>query len=294
MLRMVGIESILALTLLLPAFPAQTTSPKTVTPTEADSHVVERTDPTIPPLAKLAKVGGKVKLHIVISPSGDVSSVKAISGHPLLIQSAIETVRRWKYKPFVEDGQPIAVETDVELDFPGGMSEPEKAARNHYFQVEKDCRDLLNAGKYADAERKCRKAVDISDELPKDVILERSSARALLANSIYLQRRFQEAIPLYEQALALDKGYRKPDDADLASDYANLGRAYAGTGDLAKADALYAAAVSTFEAAIQSLPQMKQNYTVRLKRTLNEFAQVKEAEGQGDAAAQFRTRAAGL
>jgi len=37
----------------------------------------------VPALAKAARIGGKVKLHIVISPSGDVSSVEVISGHPM-------------------------------------------------------------------------------------------------------------------------------------------------------------------------------------------------------------------
>jgi TonB family protein len=285
----------LMLTLLLPALlPAQGSSPKTVTAAEADSHIVKRTEPTIPPLAKLAKVGGKVRLHIAISSSGDVSSVKAISGHPLLIQSAIEAAKKWKYRPFVEGGKPVPVETDVELDFPGGMTEPDRAAENRSYQAETECRGLLSQRKYVDAERKCREAVEISNELPKSLILERSHARALLANAIFGQRRFLEAIPLYEEALALDKGYRKPDDADLATDYANLGGAYAVTGELAKADGLYATAVSTFEAAIQSLPQMKLNYTQRLKRALDEYAQVKEAEGQDEAAGQLRKKAAGL
>jgi TonB family protein len=292
---MVRIGSALTLTLVLPLLlPAQASSPKTVTAAEADSHIVERIEPTVPPLAKLAKVGGKVRLHIAISPSGDVSSVKAISGHPLLVQSAIETAKKWKYRPFVEGGKPIPVETDVELDFPGGMPEQERAARNRFYPAEDECRALLNARRYADAERMCREAVEISNELPKDVILERSHARALLANAIFGQRRFQEAIPLYEEALALDEGYRKADDADLATDYANLGGAYAVTGKLAKADGLYATAVSTFEAAIQSLPQMKLNYTQRLKRALDEYAQVKEAEGQDEAAGQLRKKAAGL
>ena len=79
--RMVRAASVLMLTLLLPLLlPEQASSPKTVTPAEADSHVVKRTEPTVPSLAKLVKVGGKVRLHIVISPAGDVSSVKAISG----------------------------------------------------------------------------------------------------------------------------------------------------------------------------------------------------------------------
>ncbi|HEV3038052.1 MAG TPA: hypothetical protein VHA33_09735 [Candidatus Angelobacter sp.] len=95
-------------------------------------------------------------------------------------------------------------------------------------------------------------------------------------------------------AAELDLGYRKPDDADLASDYWNLGRAYAMTGQRDKADGLYATAVSTFEAAIRDLPQMKENYTRRLKRSLNEYAELKESLGQNDKAAELRKKAGAL
>lgn len=285
------------LILLLPVLlPAQASSPKAVTAAEAESHIASRAEPAVSPFAQMTKIGGKVKMHITISPSGNVSSVKVLNGHPILIKSALEAVQRWKYRPFMEDGKPIAVETDVELDFPvpAGMSRQEKAARDRFADAEHECRGRLASGKYADAERKCRDGLGKSDDLPKEAILERSQARALLANAIFLQRRFQEAIPLYEEALALDKGYLQPEDGDLATDYANLARAYSVTGGLAKADSLFATAVSTFEAALQRLPRMSQNYRERLKRLLNEYAQLKDVEGQGEAAQELRKKAAAL
>jgi TonB family protein len=245
----------------------------------------------VPPLAKAARVGGKVKLHVIISPSGDVSAVTVISGHPMLAPAAIEAVKQWKYKPFAENGNPSAVATDVELDFPGGMSENESDVRNRFFPIEKECRELVNAEKYTDAEQRCRQAVALSNELPSEVILERSDAKTLLANTIFLQHRFSEAISLYEQALELDKGYRKPDDADLASDYANLGRAYAMQGELSRADDLYSKAIATSRAAIEGLPSMYENYSRRLQRTLNEYAQLKDAEKQTEAASELRKQA---
>jgi TonB family protein len=273
---------------------AQTPPPQRVASAEAESHLIQKITPAVPPLAKMAKIGGTVKLHIVISPAGDVTSVNVISGHPMLVQAAIDAVRKWKYKPFMQNGAAIAVTTEVGVDFPGGMSPEESAARNKFFSAEDECRKLLKSGKYADAESKCRQAVELSNALPKDVVLERSGAKSLLANSIFLQDRFAEAIPIYEEALALDKGYREPNDADLATDYTNLGRAYAMTGALAKADGLYSTAVSTFQAAIENLPSMKENYTRRLKQTLTEYAELKEAQGQKEAAEQLRKKAAGL
>jgi TonB family protein len=287
------IRAALAFVLLLPALTAaaQTEPVKTVSAAEAASHIAQRVEPVVPPLAKAVKIGGKVKLHIVISPSGEVSSATFLSGHPLLVQAAIDAVKQWKFKPFYERNSGITVATDVELDFPGGMSESENAVRNKYFRVEDECRSLVQSAKYAEAEPKCRQAVEISDNLPKEVVLERTGALSMLANAIFLQRRFSEAIPLYERALELDKGYRKPDDADLATEYANLGRAYGVTGNLPKADEFYETAVSTFRAAIKSLPSMYENYSRRLQRTLNEYAQLKEAEGQTEAASALRKQA---
>jgi TonB family protein len=273
---------------------AETSETIKVTATEAESHILQKLTPDVPPLAKMARIGGAVKLHIVISPSGDVVSVNVISGHPMLVQAAIDAVRKWRYKPFEQNGAGVAAVTEVDVDFPGGMSAEESAARKKFYSSDQECRKLVKDGKYADAEQMCRQAVKLSNQLPTDLVLERSTSRAMLANSIFLQDRFTEAIPIYEEALALDKGYRKPNDADLATDYANLGRAYAMTGGLAKADGLYSTSVSTFEAAIVNLPSMKENYTSRLKRTLDEYAQLKEAQGQKEAAEQLKKKAAGL
>jgi TonB family protein len=268
--------------------------PTSVSATEANAHLLQRVEPTIPSLAKTMRIGGTVKLQITISTSGDVVTVKIVSGHPMLVSSAIEAAKKWKYKPFEVDKKPVQVTTDVELRFPGGMSEDESAVRNKFFPIENECRDLIAKAQYGAAEAKCREAVEISNRLPKEVILERSGARSLLANSIFLQGRQAESIPLYEEALNLNQAYLKPYDADLASDYWNLGRAYAMTGQLSKADELYATAVSTFEAAILNLPEMKDNYTRRLKRSLNEYAKLKEAEGQNGAAAALRKKASAL
>ena len=261
---------------------------------EAEAHLVDHAAPSVPPLAKAARIGGTVKLEVTVSPNGDVTSVKVLSGHPMLVQAAVESVRKWKFKPFLKNGKSIQVTAEIDVTFPGGMSDEESAIRNQLFPAEDECRKLIRNRDYATAETECQHAVELSDKLPKDVVLERSDALELLANAIFLQHRFLEAIPLYEQGLKLDRGYRKANDADLASDYWNLGRAYAMTGDLNRADGLYRTAVSTFEAAIIDLPVMKDNYTQRLKRALTEYAQLKDAEGQGGEASALRQKAAGL
>jgi len=113
-----SLSSLILTSLLAAAALAEAAPQKAISPAEADAHITQRVEPTVPALAKAARIGGKVKLHIVISPSGDVSSVEVISGHPILVASAVEAVKKWKYKPFAENDAPMTVATDVEIEFP--------------------------------------------------------------------------------------------------------------------------------------------------------------------------------
>ncbi|MGA9929498.1 MAG: energy transducer TonB, partial [Terriglobales bacterium] len=59
-------------------------SPKRVEQQAADQNLINRVQPTVPPLAKTLEIGGTVALDITISPEGKVSSVAVLSGHPIL------------------------------------------------------------------------------------------------------------------------------------------------------------------------------------------------------------------
>jgi len=266
----------------------------TVSKEEADAHLLKKVEPTYPPLAKAVSISGTVTLSIVISPDGKVSSTKVVSGHPILIQAALDAVKQWTYKPFESGGKPVEAKTQVELLLGSKHSPEENQINAKFFQSQDECRALLNARKYQEGETQCQESVKLSDALPAEAIIERSMARSYLAHTIYLQGRTADSIPLYAEALKLSQRNSKDDDADLASNYENLGRAYAKTGDLAKADPLYATSVKTFKAAIVSLPDMKDNYTARLKRALKEYAQVKSAEKQNTEAQQLEQEADAL
>ena len=66
-----------------------------------------------------------VVVHVVISKTGNVFPVYAVSGPPAMQAEAMNTVRSWRYKPFVRNGEAIDVNTEVRVDFipktPGGM-----------------------------------------------------------------------------------------------------------------------------------------------------------------------------
>src|SRR5690349_9455549 len=55
--------------------------------------------PQYPEIAKRMNIVGSVKLAIQIAPNGTVRTVKPLGGHPVLIDSAVEAVKQWKYEP---------------------------------------------------------------------------------------------------------------------------------------------------------------------------------------------------
>jgi protein TonB len=81
------------------------------------ANLISGPKPPYPPIAKQARVQGTVVLQAVISKSGTIEGLKVISGHPMLTQSALDTVRNWRYKPTYLNGEPVEVETTINVNF---------------------------------------------------------------------------------------------------------------------------------------------------------------------------------
>ena len=79
--------------------------------------LIRKVNPNYPPLARQARIQGTVVLQAEISKSGDIQNLRLISGHPMLAPSAIEAVKQWKYKPYLLNGEPVEVETTVQVNF---------------------------------------------------------------------------------------------------------------------------------------------------------------------------------
>jgi periplasmic protein TonB len=58
-----------------------------------------------------------VVLQAQISKDGNIENLTLISGHPMLAPAAIEAVKQWKYKPYLLNGEPVEVETSVQVNF---------------------------------------------------------------------------------------------------------------------------------------------------------------------------------
>ena len=79
--------------------------------------LLEQQPPEYPMLARQARIRGSVMLKAVIGTDGKVKDLTAISGHPFLVQAAMEAVRKWVYRPTILDGVPVEVNTKIEVKF---------------------------------------------------------------------------------------------------------------------------------------------------------------------------------
>jgi protein TonB len=74
--------------------------------------------PTYPPLARAARVQGSVVLAALIGKDGAIQNLRVISAaSPLLIQSALDAVKQWRYRPYLLNGEPVEVDTTITVNF---------------------------------------------------------------------------------------------------------------------------------------------------------------------------------
>ncbi|MGC2477562.1 MAG: TonB family protein [Candidatus Sulfotelmatobacter sp.] len=101
-----------------------TVAPKIATPQRVrvsagvtSGLLIRKVPPSYPPLARQARIQGTVILQAQISKTGDIQNLQLISGHPMLAPAAIEAVKQWKYRPYLLNGEPVEVETQVQVNF---------------------------------------------------------------------------------------------------------------------------------------------------------------------------------
>ena len=79
--------------------------------------LIRKIQPAYPPLARQARIQGNVLLQAEISKDGTIENLRLISGHPMLAPAAIEAVKQWKYKPYILNGEPVEVDTQITVIF---------------------------------------------------------------------------------------------------------------------------------------------------------------------------------
>jgi periplasmic protein TonB len=80
--------------------------------------VIYSVEPEFSEEARKAKVAGNVLVGLWIDTEGRPSHVHVVRGIGMgLDQKAVEAVQQWKFKPAMENGKPVLVELNIEVNF---------------------------------------------------------------------------------------------------------------------------------------------------------------------------------
>lgn len=82
-----------------------------------EGNLIRRVEPQYPAIARQIRLQGVVVLNAIISRNGDIERVEAASGPSLLVGAAKEAVQQWKYRPYMLNGEPVEVETQITVNF---------------------------------------------------------------------------------------------------------------------------------------------------------------------------------
>ncbi|MDX2153030.1 MAG: energy transducer TonB [Bryobacteraceae bacterium] len=99
-------------------------APKPVTPQRIkvggnvqQAKLIRQPRPVYPPLAKQARIQGTVRFNAIIGKDGTIQNLTVVTGHPLLVPSALEAVKQWVYQPTLLNGEPVEVVTQIDVNF---------------------------------------------------------------------------------------------------------------------------------------------------------------------------------
>ena len=98
----------------------KTDTPKDASPIDAGSllpFATKQTSPVYPPAARTTRTVGVVRVDVTISETGDVAEVQKTTGPAMLQAAAKDAIRKWKFRPFVRDGQPVKAIGYVSFNF---------------------------------------------------------------------------------------------------------------------------------------------------------------------------------
>ena len=111
------IDALLFVLLLWPSPGFTQESVKKVSGSEATDAVVSKVQPEYPPMARQLRVQGVVELDATVAGSGVVDKVNIVSGNPMLTKPAAEALKKWKFRPFTEDGKAVTAVVRIAMSF---------------------------------------------------------------------------------------------------------------------------------------------------------------------------------
>lgn len=231
------------------------------------AHVVSRVPLVYPAIAKAAHVEGTVVVEMKLGKRGEVVSTHPVSGPPMLIQAAVDSVKQWRFRPFLRNGEPAFAVGRVNLIFslgdepqpasPKGISEtpgssytvkvtlkpgasadiPDPKIASKYFPLWNSCTEGVLAHKNdSETASVCRQAADFAEEFPpNEGFIEKRSSEVYAATSLANIADLKSALTYAEKAVAEVKLGHDDDSGENAA-YSVRGHIRAFLGDMAGSD----------------------------------------------------------
>jgi len=81
------------------------------------AKLIKRVAPEYPPEAREKRIQGTVRLNVIIGKDGSVTVQNVVQGDQALALAAIEAVRQWRYQPTILTGQPVEIQTTIDVVF---------------------------------------------------------------------------------------------------------------------------------------------------------------------------------
>jgi protein TonB len=97
--------------------PAKPSGPLHVSSGVAAGQLLVPIQPQYPAIAREARIQGTVVVSALIGTDGRIASVRALSGPPMLVQAAVDAIRQARYRPWTLNGEPVEVETTINVVF---------------------------------------------------------------------------------------------------------------------------------------------------------------------------------
>jgi TonB family protein len=284
------------------ALAQEATSPRSIDEAEARTHLMAHSEPVYPPIAKAARVQGKVEIAVTIGANGQITSENVVSGPAMLQQAALDAVRKWTFTPFLLNGVAVPVNAKLaipfQIDKPGeGPTREQQDAAQAWFPVSDKCLSALLANKKDEAFTHCKQALDLalkagdtnsSDQI--GIVL----SHQYYGHALLLAGNLKDALAEENDAVEEAKKCFKTTDQEYAMPFfwramveANLGQVEAVFSDLQIAEEAH-------RRAIAHLPDMKQRYSETLARILRQHAVFLDQQGRPEEAAKLRAEAGSL
>jgi TonB family protein len=79
--------------------------------------IPKSSESSYPSLSRQMNVQGSVLLRALVGADGGIRDLRVLSGPPILVSAALEAARQWRFKPYLQNGQPVETQAKITVNF---------------------------------------------------------------------------------------------------------------------------------------------------------------------------------